>query len=189
MRSIDRFVIGYYVGASENGLYWVGYQIGFAVSLAADAFNRAWSPWLYAGLSANDPQTDRRIVKSTYAYFAAIAAFAILVCAVSPIVISQVLSPEFQGAGRFVWLIAVGFMFNGMYAVISGFVFYSERTLVLSLITGLTALVNLALNLALVPRYGAIGAAQATAAAFFLRFVLTWTAADRLRPMPWRLSA
>jgi O-antigen/teichoic acid export membrane protein len=188
MRSVDRFVIGYYVGASENGLYWVGYQIGFAVSLAADAFNRAWSPWLYAGLGENDSATDRRIVRFTYGYFAGIAAFAALLCAVAPLLVRYLLAPEFRGAGRFVWWIALGFMFNGMYAVVSGFVFYSERTLVLSVITALAAAVNLTLNFALVPRLGAIGAAQATAIAFLLRFLLTWGAAERLRPMPWRLA-
>jgi O-antigen/teichoic acid export membrane protein len=188
IRSIDRFVVAYYAGAAANGLYWVGYQVGFVVSLVADAFNRAWTPWLYAKLTENDAATDRRIVRLTYGYFAGIAACAVLLSIAAPPVIRAVLAPEFHGSEVFVWWIAVGFAFNGMYAAVAGFVFYSERTMILSWITGASAVASLALNLALVPRYGAIGAAQAAAAAFFLKFVLTWAAAERVRPMPWRLS-
>jgi O-antigen/teichoic acid export membrane protein len=188
MRTADRFVISYYLGAYENGLYSVGYQVGFAVAVAADAFNRAWSPWLYAGLAENDAATDRRIVRMTYAYFGGIAAFTAILSIVAPPVMHRVLAADFQGAGRYVWWIALGFAFNGMYTVLSGFIFYSERTLVISWITGISSIVNLALNVVLVPRYGAIGSAQATAFAFLLRFVLTWAAGHRLRPMPWRLS-
>jgi len=187
MRTADRFVISYYLGASENGLYSVGYQVGFAVAVAADAFNRAWSPWLYAGLSENSAATDRRIVRMTYAYFAGIAAFTVLLSIAAPPVMRRVLAPEFQSAGRFVWWIALGFAFNGMYTVVSGVIFYAQRTLVISWITGVSSIVNIVLNFVLVPRYGAIGSAQATALAFLLRFLLTWAAGQRLRPLPWRV--
>jgi O-antigen/teichoic acid export membrane protein len=188
IRSIDRFVVAYYAGAAANGLYWVGYQVGFVISLVADAVNRAWTPWLYAKLTENSTATDRRIVRLTYGYFAGIAACAVLLSIVAPFVIQVALAPEFHGSEAFVWWIAVGFAFNGMYAAVAGFVFYSGRTMILSWITGASAIVSLVLNLALVPRYGAIGAAQAAAAAFFLKFVLTWAAAGRVRPMPWRLG-
>jgi O-antigen/teichoic acid export membrane protein len=188
IRSIDRFVVAYYAGAAANGLYWVGYQVGFVVSLVADAFNRAWTPWLYAKLTENSAATDRRVVRLTYGYFAGIAACAVVLSIVAPFLIRVALAPEFHESEAFVWWIAVGFAFNGMYAAVAGFVFYSERTMILSWITGASAVASLVLNLALVPRYGAIGAAQAAAAAFFLKFVLTWAAAERVRPMPWRLG-
>jgi O-antigen/teichoic acid export membrane protein len=188
-RSIDRFVVAYYAGAAANGLYWVGYQVGFVVSLVADAFNRAWTPWLYAKLTENSTATDRRIVRLTYAYFAGSAGCAVLLSVAAPFLIRLVLAPEFHASDVFVGWIAAGFAFNGMYAAVAGFVFYSERTMILSWITGASAVASLTLNLVLVPRYGAIGAAQATAAAFFLKFVLTWVAAERVRPMPWRLGA
>ncbi len=185
IRSVDRFVIAYYATATENGLYWVSTQVAMAVSLVADGFNRAWSPWLYAALAENDPGADRRVVRYSYLYFAGIGAAGVVVWLLAPPVIRMLLAAEFHAAGRFVGWVVLGLAFNGMYLVIAGVVFYSGRTLVVSAITVASAAVSLALMLVLVPRQGAMGAAQAAAAAFFLKFVLTWMAAGRVRPLPW----
>jgi O-antigen/teichoic acid export membrane protein len=186
-RSVDRFVIAYYAGAAENGLYWAGYQIGFVISLVADAFNRAWSPWLYARLKANDVAADRSVVRTMYGYFAAIGGFTVLLATTAPFFIPYVLAPEFHAAGRYVLWIAIGFALNGMYLVMAGFIFFAERTATVSSITVGTALLGLVLNLAMVPRYGALGAAQAAALVFLVKFLLTWVAAHRIRSMPWRV--
>lgn len=185
LRSIDRFLIAYYATAAENGLYSVGSQVGLAVSLVADGFNRAWSPWLYAGLAENDPATDRRIVRLMYVYWAGIAAVAAVVWIAGPAVIRLLLAPSFHAAGQYVGWVVLGLAFNGMYLVISGVVFYSGQTLIVSGITILTALVSVLLMLLLVPRSGAMGAAQAGAAALALKFGLTWVAAGRVRSLPW----
>lgn len=185
IKSVDRFMIAYYASASENGLYWVGTQVGMAVSLAADGFNRAWSPWLYANLSRNQVAADRRIVRLAYLYFGGIAAAGVLVWLAAPLVLRYLLAAEFHPAGQYVGWIALGLVFNGMYLVIAGVVFYSGRTLLVSGITIGTAIVSVALMFLLVPGRGAMGAAQAGAAAFGLKFVLTWVAASRVRPLPW----
>ncbi len=185
IRSIDRFMIAYYATASENGLYSVGSQVGLAVSLVADGFNRAWSPWLYAGLARNDPATDRQIVRLTYACFAAISAVGVVVWLGGPVVIRVLLAPHFHSAARFVGWVVLGLVFNAMYLVVAGVVFYSGRTLTISAITLFSAVVSVALMFVLVPRLGAMGAAQAGALAFFLKFILTWITADRCRPLPW----
>lgn len=182
----DRFFITHHVGAEETGVYWVGYQFGFIVALVADAFNRAWTPWLFERLEAGDG--DRAVVRRTYAAFLVFAGLAAIVTLAAPAVVALVLDPEVAGAERFVGWIALGFAFNGMYRVIAGYVYFFEKTVALSAITGLCAVLNLGLNAVFVPRVGAIGAAQATAAAFLLGFVLTWLLAQRVRPMPWLLG-
>lgn len=189
LRSADRVIIAYYVGASETGLYFAAVQIGLAISVVAEGFNRAWSPWLYGRLAERREEGDRRIVRLTYAYFAGIATLALVLTLVAPPVIRLVLAPEFHGAARFVGWIAIGAALNAMYLPIAGVVFFAERTLVISWITGVSVIVAVALNLLLVPWQGAMGAAQAGAAALFLKFLLTWVAAQRTRPLPWRLSA
>lgn len=185
IRSVDRFLIAYYASASENGLYWVGTQIAMAVSLVADGFNRAWSPWLYAGLAENQPSIDRRIVRLAYLYFGGIALAGLVIWLVAPLAIRLLLAAEFHAAGRYVGWVVLGLVFNGMYLVIAGVVFYAGRTLVVSAITVGTAVASVLLMFVLVPRQGAMGAAQAGAAAFFLKFLLTWLAAARVRPLPW----
>jgi O-antigen/teichoic acid export membrane protein len=189
VRNLDRFVIAYYVGASQNGLYWAAFQVGLAITVVADAFNRAWSPWLYAGLAERNVTTDRRIVRLTYLYFAGMIALGAVLVLVGPWAIRVVLAPEFHGAGRFVGWLVVGFVFNAMYFAVAGIVFFAERTLVISWVTIATAAVGVGLSLLLVPRAGAMGAAQASAAALMLKFFLTWAVAQWARPLPWTLRA
>lgn len=184
----DRFFVTHYGGSAETGRYFVGYQIGFVISLAADAFTRAFSPWLFAGLEEGDPAVLRRIVRAIYGFFGAILAASLVISLLGPAIVRGLLAPEFAGAERYVAWIAVGFAFNGMYRVVAGFAFFAERTFALSAISVTTALLNLALNGLLVPRWGAVGAAQATAASFLVGFLLTFALARRTRTMPWRLG-
>lgn len=183
--SADRFFMRHFAGPADTGLYFAGYQVGYAVALAADALNRAWTPWLYARLEKNDPDADRQIVAFVYLAFLGFALLALLVALSAPIAIDLLLTPELSRSREVVACIAAGFAFNGMYRVVSGFVFFAERTAVLSWITAATAVVNALLNVILIPIHGAIGAAEAQAAAFFSSFVLTFLAGARARKMPW----
>jgi Na+-driven multidrug efflux pump len=50
-----------------------------------------------------------------------------------------------------------------------------------------TAGLNVVLNYVLIKANGAVGAAQASAAAFLVSFLLTWALSAKAYPMPWRL--
>jgi O-antigen/teichoic acid export membrane protein len=53
-------------------------------------------------------------------------------------------------------------------------------------VTGVAALVNVALNVTLIPRYGMMGAAVATLAAFVTLFVGMWLRSRRVYPVPYQ---
>lgn len=185
--SADRFFISHFAGPAETGLYSVAFQIGFLVALAADAFNQAWSPWLYQRLKEGDEAGKRRAVQLTYGSFGAMALMAALVSLAAPFVVRYVLGAPFRGAEAFIAWIAGGFALNGMYRIVAGYIFFAQRTGLLSWISVLGATTNLGLNYVMVPRYGALGAAQVTAVTFLLTFLLTWAVARRVHPMPWNL--
>ncbi len=183
--STDRFFLTHYQGAEETGVYWLGYQFGYAVTLVADAYNRAFSPWLYARLAANVVRERAAIVGRVYRFFGAMALLAAVLVLLTPLVVQGVLPAEFLGIQDFAYWIILGFALNGMYRVVAGFVFYAERTKTISAITLCAAACNVGLNALWVPDLGATGAAQATAVSFGIGFALTWMAAQRAHPMPW----
>jgi len=180
----DRFFITHHAGAEETGVYWIGYQIGFVVAVAADAMIRAWSPWLFERLKAGDD--DRMVVRRSYQAFAGLLVLALAVGLVAPWVVRFVLGAEVAGAERYAPWIAGGFAFNGMFRLMSVVAYFHERTVALSLVTVSAAALNLMLDAILVPRFGAIGAAQATLFAFALSFVLMFALARKLHRLPWR---
>jgi O-antigen/teichoic acid export membrane protein len=185
IQAIDRLFVSHYAGLGQTGLYSLGYQLGMIIGLLEDSFDRAWQPWLFERLQDADDKAKRNIVRFTYGYFVVIAGGAILLGAIAPWLLSFVVSKQFHGASIHVVWIALGYAFNGMYKMVVGYIFYMERTALIGWLTLSAAAANIGLNWLLVPRFGAIGAAQATTGAFLVSFILTWIVAARVHPMPW----
>jgi O-antigen/teichoic acid export membrane protein len=185
IQAIDRLIITHHSGLAQTGVYTLGYQLGMVIGLLEDSFNRAWQPWLFERLRTADEGAKRRIVLFTYGYFGAITLCAVALGALAPWLLSLVAPARFGGAAAYVVWIALGYAFSGMYKMVSGYMFYAERTGVLAWMTILAAVINAAMSLMLVPRHGPVGAAYAATIGFAASFLLTWVAAARVYPMPW----
>ncbi len=181
----DRVLITRMVGVSDTGVYVVGAQIGMIIGVCQDAFNRAWIPWLYEKLNREDPVWNVKIVKFTYCYNVVIIVGAILLAWIAPWFLKFYVGKSFVGAGMYVFWIGLGYAFNGMYKMVSGYIFYAKKTHILSCVTFVTALINLVVSYSLINLNGPIGAAQGTMIAFFVSFSLTWFFAARSYRMPW----
>jgi O-antigen/teichoic acid export membrane protein len=81
--------------------------------------------------------------------------------------------------------IALGFAFNGMYKMVSVYIYYLEKTFIIAMTSFGVAIVNVILNFMFIPKYGLQGAAVATMIAMGLQFIVTWGVSSRLIDMPW----
>lgn len=185
MTLIDRLFITNMVGVTSTGLYTVGYQIGSIIGILALSVNQAYLPWLYSKLKMEDYNTNRNIVRKTYLYFIALLILSAMLSLFAPVLLKVFVSKEFAGSGAYVFWIALGYAFTGMYYMISGYIFYTQRTIYISIITLSLSALYVLLNYFFVKSKGAIGAAQATTILFFLRFVFTWILASKVYKMPW----
>ena len=187
LAGVDRLFIASMLGVAAAGVYTVGYQIGMIVGLAATSFNQAWSPFLFEKLKEDDFRSKLKIVKFTYVYIPAIVAFALVVSLVAPWFLTTFVGAAFRDAHRYVLWVGLGYAANGMYLMVANYIFYAKKTHLLSMVTLIAAAVNIVLTYVLIRVNGAIGAAQATAASYFLSFVLTWALSARVYRMPWRV--
>ncbi|KZE38885.1 polysaccharide biosynthesis protein [Bhargavaea cecembensis] len=182
----DRIFITNMVGLSATGIYTVGYQVGSIINVLALSFNNAYIPWLYEKLKKDDYHEKIKIVKFTYLYFVAIIVFSVIIGLFSPYLLNWFLGKSFIDSSQYVLWIALGYAFNGMYLMVVNYIFYSQRTKYLAIITFITSLINIALNYSLIKTYGAIGAAQATTIVFILKFLMVWIISAKVHNMPWR---
>jgi O-antigen/teichoic acid export membrane protein len=182
---IDRLLLTNMVGVDETGLYTVAFQLALVVELIAISFNNAYAPWLYRRLGDADDHVKRRLVRLTYVGFAGLAVLALATAIVMPSLAGVLLDPSYLASGAFVPWLALGFMFSGMYYLVTNYIFYAGRTAWLGLVTGITAVINIGLTYVLIDLNGAMGAAQASAITFAISFGLTWIASQRAYPMPW----
>ena len=183
---VDIFLITAFIGISQTGLYAVGYQFGAIIGILAAAFNNAYSPHLYETLK-NATENDKiRIVKFTYLAFGTIILLALALSLFSYWFIPIFLGPSFHGAYAFVFWIALGYAFNGMYLIIVNYIYYIKKTYLLSTVTVSMGLFHALLSLTLIQFFGAMGAAYATTISFFTTFVLVWRLSSKVFAMPWR---
>lgn len=186
IKMTDRVVLTNVVGVDATGIYLVGVQMGMGLLLLAEAFNRAYSPWLLERLEGGDAADKVRIVRVTYGYAVVIVALALSLGLLAPWILDWLVGEDFRAAGPLVMWLALGYAFKGMYFMVTHYIFFSDRTGWLAAVTTVSVGVNLGLNLALIPPFGMLGAAWASAATFLVSFLLTAMVASRLCPMPWR---
>ena len=174
-------------GLGAAGVFTAGQQLSLVLYMANDAFNRAYVPWLFERLKANKPAVLRKLVIGTYFGFGAEVVAAVLLGTLAPWLAGLILGPRFLAAAQYVLLLSLGFAFDGMYLLVTNYIFYARKTRFLAYTTSIAALVNLGLCWLLVPRYGALGACWATLACYAVKFILTFIMVQRAHPMPWAL--
>lgn len=180
----DKLILTHYHGLSANGIYSVGFMVGQLIGLLQNSFNQAWVPWVFQKLKNGDQADKVKMVKLTYVYIVAILVAVVLLWLVLPW-IYMLFGKDFQQGRELVLWVALGFAFNGMYKMVSVYMFYLEKTGLIALNTVLAALLNVTLSFSLIPAYGAMGAAYAQLISMFVLFVGTWLISARLMNMPW----
>lgn len=185
LTTVDRFVINSELGLSSAGIYMVAAQFGMAVSLVFDAINKAYVPWLFERLKRNDESEKRQIVRYTYVWYVTILIAAGVSFLVGPWVIKVVAGDQYARAGDLIGWLVLGQVFNGMYLMITNYIFFSKRTGLLSTVSIFSGGVNFALLFVLIRHLGVEGAAYAFCFSMALRFVLSWYVAQKRHRMPW----
>jgi O-antigen/teichoic acid export membrane protein len=180
----DKLVITHYLGLSSNGVYSVGFMVGQVIGLLQNSFNQAWVPYVFNGLKESNESLKLKIVKWTYIYFVGILLIALLFYLFTPVIFLFLGKAFHEGISVVLW-ISLGFAFNGMYKMVSVYFFYLDKTLAIAIISVLTAIINIAFVIWLVPRYAFQGAAFGTMLAFFIQFIGTWIWSTRIINMPW----
>lgn len=186
--SIGLFLVNSMIGVGASGLYSVGFQVGMVVSFLATSFNQAWVPFLFEKLAKNNFSDKIKIVKLTYCYFFSMFFLVGSVSAASAWLFPIFLSQEYYDAQKYVFFVSSAFAFQGMYYMVTNYIFFMQKTYLLTFITVPVALINVICSIIFINQNGTIGAAQGLAASSFFSFILTWIISNKIYKMPWLLK-
>lgn len=182
----DRFFLLKLADAEEVGLYSVGVRIASAMALALTAFRTAWPAFAY---SIDDEGEAKRTYAWVLTYVVVFMSWAATGLALlSPWLVDWIAAPAFSSSSEVVGPLAFSVVLFSGYVVIAIGLGRTKRTQFNWVITGAAAIVNVSLNLILIPEYGMMGAAIATLAAYATMFVgMIWWA-QRVYPVryQWR---
>lgn len=184
----DRFILQQYVSLSDVGVYAFGATIGSVVVIIALAVAEAIDPFYYRTASTN-AQAGLVLARLATYYVALIAWLGVGMVALVREVVSLVAArPEYYAAVQVVPLIVAGAVALSFYYVFVSAVYYSKRLRWLPLVTIVSSIVSIALNLLLIPRLGYIGAAVTTFVCFSLQAGAMYRVAQSVYPLAyeWR---
>ncbi|MCK5408535.1 MAG: polysaccharide biosynthesis C-terminal domain-containing protein, partial [Candidatus Krumholzibacteria bacterium] len=108
----------------------------------------------------------REIRRMFCVWITAIGALCIGVGAWSREVVELLTTEEYFSAATVIPLILLGFFFQGVYFFMAGPIFYFKKTYLMPFVTVAAALLNVGLNIILIPKLEIMGAAITTAVSF-----------------------
>jgi len=184
----DRLFIEKMVGLEAVGIYTVGYMFGMIILLFTDAFIKAWTPWFFKKLAMPSLNDKNQIVKYTYLYLGLLLILALMVSFIGNLLLPYFVDSKFFGAGVYIFWIALGYVFFGIYQIFFPYLVHIKRTSFLAISTVIAALINLILNYVLIKYFGAIGAAYSTIISFAISAFLVFWYQKKHFWMPWALS-
>ena len=181
---IDRLFVAGYKGQAEVGVYSAAVKIASVITFAMFAFRTAWPAFAY---SIEDDRDAKRTYSYVLTYLLVIASWIALgLGALAPWLTQAMTDPRYQRADKGIALLAFAGAVYAGYTVLAIGSGRARRTQLNWVVTGAGAVVNIGLILWLVPRYGMVGAAIATAAAYVALFLGMTLYAQRVYPVAYQ---
>jgi O-antigen/teichoic acid export membrane protein len=179
----DRFFLQRLATDADVGLYALGYKFGWLVELALVLpFQKAWNPFYF---SIADQQRAPALLAKVLTYYVLVMGFGVsLISACGEPAIKLMARPEYYAAARVIPLIALSYGLSGLVMCLSTGLIVTHKTRVVALVAVIGALVNVLLNIALIPKHGMMGAAESTLLTFGVTSGLTAYATTRWYPVP-----
>lgn len=162
---VDRLMLQQMTSAEVVGIYSIGYNFGMAMLLGVGAFGTAWPPYF---MSFVNRRADARLIfgKVLKYYLAVFGTLTLIFFAAARPVITIMTAPAFHAAYSVVGLVALAYMLKGCYLILLPGIYFERKLHLQSIIEWMAAILNIALNLVLIPQMGRDGAAWATCLAY-----------------------
>jgi len=186
--SSDRFLLGYLIDVGTVGVYAAGYDLAqFSVGFLMSAVNLAAFPQIIRAMKAGGISLAREQMRKNVLLLLGIAVPAVIgLCMLSENISNVILGNSFNHeASRIIPLIAIAVLLSGIksFYVDLGFQLGHATQKQLWSIIG-AAIVNILLNLLWIPRFGFVGAAYATIAAFAVGLCASMVLVRGVFPVP-----
>jgi O-antigen/teichoic acid export membrane protein len=166
---VDREFVIWYKGVAEAGIYSAAVKVAGVITFVMVAFRTAWPAFAY---SIDDDRDAKRTYSYVLTYLLTFASWVSLALgALAPWWVELLTNPRYQRAEKGVALLAFAGAVYAGYTVLAIGSGRARKTQWNWVVTGIGAAVNVGINFWLIPRYGMVGAAISTAAAYLVLFL------------------
>jgi O-antigen/teichoic acid export membrane protein len=184
---VDRIMLSKLSSLSQVGEYAIANRLGLFITLATTALATAFAPFTFA-LFSEDPDEEKLVRARVLTYTAVVFGILTVVMALFAREAFKLIAPRFTSAYEAVGMVAFGLAANGLATVGGAGIGLARRTRILIGLAGAAAAINIVLNVFLIPPWGMLGAAFATAVAYTVLFALYYFCAQRVYHTPYALE-
>lgn len=189
LASSSKFFLANMISNEAVGIYTVAFQVATAVLLIMTSVNQAWAPNLYEALNSNPTEMIKLgIVKQTYKLMLFMLVITFLFILFVPFVFKIFIHESYHSGVLLSRIISIGFLLNGLYFLVTNYIFFTKNTKVLSSITSIISVIGAIINYYLILEHGIIGAAYSLIITFGLLFIVVFYYSNKLYRMPWLLK-
>ncbi|MBU8752324.1 lipopolysaccharide biosynthesis protein [Priestia megaterium] len=184
-QSIDKIMINAYWDYYEVGIYSGAMNIVKLLNIFQSAFVISWVPLVYEYRKKNPNDTSFYVIANRIVSYIMIMLATILIL-FKDVIIKFLGSEYSQAVGIFPFLLLMPIMYTISETTSLG-INFSKKTYYHVIISAVAAICNILLNVILVPKYGAIGAAIATGISYFVFFILRTIISNKLFKVEYKL--
>lgn len=179
-----RVILQWNATLDELGLYTFGYNLGLVMNVLVMAVYQAWMPFYFRMMEhdSNPNQSMRRIVSIYIALLGGLCMVGILFASD---IVYLLLPEKYYGSTPYVGPVLLGYFLSGLYYFAISPAYYYKKTRIIPLPTASIAVVNVILNLIVIPRYGGIGSAWATTATYALLMLVSLFIGQHYQRVPY----
>jgi O-antigen/teichoic acid export membrane protein len=190
---IDRFILEYFKGNAEVGIYSACYRIGIVMNLVITGFKVAWTPFF---LNLKGEDGNKEIFSKVFTYFCygglvVFLTFSLLADELVKINIGgyTLLNYQYWSGLVIIPYILIAYLFSGLYVNLNIAAFFQNKIRYLIISSGIGSVSNIILNLILIPQYSIIGAAIATMLSYMIMFFVLYYFSQRIFKIDYELKA
>ena len=171
----DRYMVAYFCSDEVNGLYAAAYKVPTLLTYVVIIFNDAWK--LSAVAESDNREECARFYSGVFKYYIAVMFSGGAILAVGAQIFSKILFAEsYFSAWIYIPILSVATVFTALDTFLGSAYFTVKRTGMSFWTSFIGALLNVALNVILIPSDsiigGAVGASIATMISYFTVFVI-----------------
>ncbi len=183
----DRFIIKHIQGEASVGVYSLGHKIASVMNmLILQSFQLGFLPLAYKKLG--DPDEKRFFSKTLTYYTLVLSIVALLISLFSKELIEFLaVNKDYWIAYSVVPIIAFAFVIKGIQYIFSLNFHYSKKTSYNALVSVISAIINISLNIIFVQHFGFVGAAYAMLISLFIMMLLSYYWGQKVYPIPFEL--
>lgn len=165
----DRFLIEHFIGLADLGIYSIAYILSSVPLFLSMGFRSMWNPIFYENMNNKKYEIINSLIKSFLVLNSIVCCFLILF---SDEVVTYILAKDFGVAREIIPWVTLGVYFLGILPISTSFLTYQKKFKGTSLNAGISAIINILLNIWLLPKIGLVGSAIATFIAYLIYFML-----------------